>query len=159
MSDSVLDRIRQNRQRPAVATRDDSLITGVQPVDTDTSTNTQIFVDVVLGSDSTEAISDNTQDALGELKAELAKIPETTRHSAIVLEKEVDQLLTRYCKENRITIEVFLEAAWIHAASNPSTMKKIVTEAKRRYDDRKRAGKLRRLITMIEGRDTAKPSK
>ena len=158
MSDSVLDRIRQNRPRPAVATRDDSLITGVQP-DTDTSTNTQIFEDVLDSDVSTETISDNTQDALGELKAELAKIPETTRHSAIVLEKEVDQVLTRYCKENRITIEVFLEAAWIHASSNPSTMKKIVTEAKRRYDDRKQAGKLRRLITMIEGRPTAKLSK
>ena len=158
MSDSVLDRIRQNRQRPAVAIRDDSLITWVQP-DTDTSTNTQIFEDVLDSDVSTETISDNTQDALGELKAELAKIPETTRHSAIVLEKEVDQVLTRYCKENRITIEVFLEAAWIHASSNPSTMKKIVTEAKRRYDDRKQAGKLRRLITMIEGRPTAKLSK
>ena len=158
MSDSVLDRIRQNRQRPAVAIRDDSLITGVQP-DTDISTNTQIFEDVLDSDVSTETISDNTQDALGELKAELAKIPETTRHSAIVLEKEVDQVLTRYCKENRITIEVFLEAAWIHASSNPSTMKKIVTEAKRRYDDRKQAGQLRRLITMIEGRPTAKPSK
>lgn len=159
MSDSVLDRIRQNRQRPAVAIRDDSLITGVQPVNTDISTNTQIFEDVLDSDASTEIISDNAQDTLGELKAELAKIPETTRHSAIVLEKEVDQVLTRYCKENRITIEVFLEAAWIHAASNPSTMKKIVTEAKRRYDDRKQAGKLRRLITMIEGRPTAKPSK
>ena len=159
MSDSVLDRIRQNRQRPAVATRDDSLITGVQPVDTDISTNTQIFEDVLDSDVSIEAISDNTQDTLGELKAELDKIPKTTRHSAIVLEKEVDQVLTRYCKENRITIEVFLEAAWIYASSNPSTMKKIVTEAKHRYDDRKRAGKLRRLITMIESRPTAKPNK
>ena len=159
MSDSVLDRIRQNRQRPAVAIRDDSLITGVQSVDTNTSTNTQMFEDVLDSDVSTESISDNTQDTLGELKAELAKIPETIRHSAIVLEKEVDQVLTRYCKENRITIEVFLEASWIHASSNPSTMKKIVAEAKRRYDDRKRAGKLRRLITMIEGRTTAKPNK
>lgn len=160
MSDSVLDRIRQNRQRPAVATRDDSLITGVQSADTDTSTNTQIFVDVSVSADvSTEAIIDNVQDTLDELKAELAKIPETTRHSAIVLEKEVDQVLTRYCKENRITIEVFLEAAWIYASSNPSTMKKIVADAKRRYDDRKRAGKLRRLITMIEDRTMAKPTK
>jgi hypothetical protein len=159
MSDSVLDRIRQNRQRPAVATRDDSLITGVQPVDTDISTDTQIFEDVLDSERSTQSISDNTQDTLDELKAELDKIPKTNRHSAIVLEKEVDQVLTRYCKENRITIEVFLEAAWIYASSNPSTMKKIVTEAKHRYDDRKRAGKLRRLITMIESRPTAKPNK
>jgi hypothetical protein len=93
----------------------------------------------------------NTGDALEELKADLAKIPETNRHSAIVLEKQLDQVLTRYCKENRITIEVFLEAAWMHAASNPDAMEEILSEAKRRYGDRKRAGKLRRLITMLEG--------
>jgi hypothetical protein len=119
----------------------------------------QIFVEVLASDVATEAIYDNTQDTLGELKAELAKIPETIRHSAIVLEKEVDQVLTRYCKENRITIEVFLEAAWTLASSNPSIMKKIMTDAKRRYDNRKRAGKLRRLITMIESRDTAKQNK
>jgi hypothetical protein len=85
------------------------------------------------------------------LKAELAKIPETNRHSAIVLEKELDQSLTRYCKDNRITIEVFLEAAWVHTTANPKAMEEILLEAKRRYADRKRAGKLRRLITMLEG--------
>ncbi len=156
MSDSVLDRIRQNRQRPAVATRDDSLITGVQqPIDTDISTSPQNLEPI---PDSADLVSNsiNFQDSLSELKAELAQIPETIRHSAIVLEKEIDQVLTRYCKENRITIEVFLEAAWIYACSNPSSMKKILTEAKRRYTYRKQAGKLRRLITMIEGRTPAK---
>jgi hypothetical protein len=86
-----------------------------------------------------------------ELKAELAMIPETNRHSAIVLEKQLDQDLTRYCKDNRITVEVFLEAAWTYAASNPTAMEEILAEAKRRYGDRKKAGKLRRLITMLEG--------
>jgi hypothetical protein len=91
-------------------------------------------------------------DTLEDLKAELANIPETNRHSAIVLEKELDQRLSRYCKDNRITIEVFLEAAWVHAISNPEAMEEILAEAKRRYAERKQAGKLRRLITMLEGK-------
>lgn len=149
MSDSVLDRIRQNRQKPAVANRDDTLITGVQQID--------LAPHPKLGEENlqtslTSEDSDNTYDALEELKAELGKIPETNRHSAIVLEKKLDQELARYCKDNRITIELFLEAAWIYASSNPSTMTTILNEAKHRYDDRKRAGKLRRLITMLESR-------
>jgi hypothetical protein len=91
-------------------------------------------------------------DALEELKAELAAIPETHRHSAIVLEKELDQQLTRYCKDQRITVEVFLEAAWVQANADPAALATILSEAKRRYADRKRAGKLRRLITMLEGK-------
>ena len=146
MSDSVLDRIRQNRQRPAVPTRDDTLISRVQQLEApqnqvvETPPETQVSAPTPI-----------TNDALEDLKAELAKIPETNRHSAIVLEKELDQSLTRYCKDNRITIEVFLEAAWVHTTANPKAMEEILIEAKRRYADRKRAGKLRRLITMLEG--------
>ncbi len=146
MSDSVLDRIRQNRQRPAVPTRDDTLITKVQ------QTESAQESEMVETRPQTEATATpNPSDTLKELKAELGKIPETNRHSAIDLEKELDQTLTRYCKDNHITIEVFLEAAWVYASSNPDAMEEILAEAKRRYGDRKRAGKLRRLITMLEG--------
>lgn len=144
MTDSVLDRIRQNRRRAAVPTRDDTLITQVQPPES--SQKTKIVAPLPEAKDPTRP--NHTSE---DLKAELAKIPETNRHSAIVLEKELDQTLTRFCKENRITLEVFLEAAWVHASSNPNAMAEILTEAKRRYGDRKKAGKLRRLITMLEG--------
>ncbi len=146
MSDSVLDRIRQNRQRPAVPTRSDTLITKVQQTESDQeaeAAEAQPQIEVTAPP--------NQSDTVEELKAELAKIPETNRHSAIVLEKELDQALTRYCKDNRITIEVFLEAAWVHASSNPAAMEEILAEAKRRYGNRTKAGKLRRLITMLEG--------
>lgn len=144
MTDSVLDRIRQNRRRAAVPTRDDTLITQVQPPES--SQKTEIVGTLPEAKDPPRH-SHTSED----LKAELAKIPETNRHSAIVLEKELDQTLTRFCKENRITLEVFLEAAWVHASSNSDAMAEILTEAKRRYGDRKKAGKLRRLITMLEG--------
>lgn len=146
MSDSVLDRIRQNRQRPAVPTRSDTLITKVQQTESGQEAET-----AETQSQTEVTAPSNQNDTLEELKAELAKIPETNRHSAIVLEKELDQALTRYCKDNRITIEVFLEAAWVHASSNPAAMEQILAEAKRRYGNRKKAGKLRRLITMLEG--------
>ena len=148
MSDSVLDRIRQNRQRPAVPTRDDTLISRVQQSDPPQS----LEVVEMLPETKVPAAPPAPSDTLEDLKAELANIPETNRHSAIVLEKELDQSLTRYCKDNRITIEVFLEAAWVHAISNPEAMEEILTEAKRRYAERKQAGKLRRLITMLEGK-------
>jgi hypothetical protein len=147
MSDSVLDRIRHNRNRAAVPTRDDSLLTRVQqrePAQTSEAVETPVSI---------ESTAANFIDTLEVLKAELEKIPETNRHSAIVLEKTLDQTLTRYSKENRITLEVFLEAAWVYASSNPDAMAEILAEAKRRYSDRKRAGKLRRLITMLERAD------
>ncbi len=147
MSDSVLDRIRQNRQRPAVPTRDDTLISRVQQSDLPQSLEV-----VEMRPETKVSAAPVPSDTLEDLKAELANIPETNRHSAIVLEKELDQSLTRYCKDNRITIEVFLEAAWVHAISNPEAMADILTEAKRRYAERKQAGKLRRLITMLEGK-------
>lgn len=144
MTDSVLDRIRQNRQRAAVPTRDDTLITQVQHPES--SQKTEIVNTLPEAKDPTPP-----SNTFEDLKAELAKIPDTNRHSAIVLEKELDQTLTRFCKDHRITLEVFLEAAWVHASSNPDAMAEILTEAKRRYGDRKKAGKLRRLITMLEG--------
>lgn len=153
MSDSVLDRIRQNRHRPAVPVRDDTLITRVQQ-----SESSPVYKIVqpppkVAAPDAkiTDE-NDSSNNALEALKAELSKVPPTNRHSAIVLEQELDQALTRYCKENRITIEVFLEAAWVYASANPTAMEEMVAEAKRRYGDRKRAGKLRRMLTMLEGK-------
>ncbi|MEX0271278.1 hypothetical protein AB3R30_19240 [Leptolyngbyaceae cyanobacterium UHCC 1019] len=152
MSDSVLDRIRQNRQRPTVPVRDDTLITRVQQSESPSVYKIVEYSPEAPSPEVKRSPTESGSDALEELKAELAKVPPTNRHSAIVLEQELDHALTRYCKDNRVTIEVFLEAAWVYASANPATMKKILAEAKRRYGDRKRAGKLRRLLTMLEGK-------
>lgn len=152
MSDSVLDRIRQNRQRPSVPVRDDILITRVQQSESSPVYKIQPPPKVPPADAIMADSGDTPNDALEELKAELAKVSPTNRHSAIVLEQELDQALTRYCKENRITIEVFLEAAWGYASANPTAMEEILAAAKHRYSDRKRAGKLRRMLTMLEGK-------
>ncbi|MEG3960360.1 hypothetical protein [Microcoleus sp. herbarium2] len=144
MSDSILDKIRSNRKRTVVPNREDTLISpkqGSEPIiQPETTTNE--------ASKGTIA----SKSTIEELKVELAKIPPTRRHSAIVLDAEIDAKLTRFCKEKGVTIEVFLEAAWLQALASSGLMEKILVEAKSRYNSRKRAGKLRRLITMLSGR-------
>lgn len=97
--------------------------------------------------DTTTATSKS--DSITELKAELEKYPQTKRHSAIVLEKDLSQQLTQFCKERGITVETFLEAAWTIVNSDDALVEEITTEAKRRYDQRKRVGQIKRLITML----------
>ena len=88
-------------------------------------------------------------NSITELKAELEKYPQPKRHSAIVLEKDLSQQLTQFCKERGITVETFLEAAWTIVNDDDEQLRKITTEAKRRYDQRKREGQIKRLITML----------
>jgi len=149
MSDSILDRIRQNRNRTRVPQRDDVLVTkspsneqGSQLDNPDERETTKEDTDASAPTDAT----------LEELKAQLAKFPQTRRHSAIVLDQDIDQELTRFCKGQGVTVEVFLEAAWLLTSAEPELMKVIMAEAKRRYKARKQAGKLRRLITMLKER-------
>ena len=144
MSDSILDQIRSNRKRTVVPSREDTLIAPKQESEQITQQSTPA------NQPSKETTGDNP--TLEELKAELAKIPPTRRHSAVVLDAEIDANLTRFCKEKGVTVEVFLEAAWLQAVASSELMEKILVEAKCRYDSRKLAGKLRRLITMLSGR-------
>lgn len=144
MSDSVLDRIRQNRNRTRVPQRDDVLVTkspsNEQGSQLDNPNELQTTKEDTAATDAT----------LEELKAQLAKFPPTRRHSAIVLDQDIDQELTRFCKDQGVTVEVFLEAAWLLSSAEPELMKTIMAEAKCRYKARKQAGKLRRLITMLK---------
>ena len=143
MSDSILDQIRSNRRRTVVPSRKDTLISPKQQSDHiahPENTANEAFKKTT-----------NSNSTLEELKAELAKMPPTRRHSAVVLDAEIDANLTRFCKEKGVTVEVFLEAAWLQAVASSELMEKILVEAKSRYDSRKLAGKLRRLITMLSG--------
>ena len=144
MSDSILDQIRSNRKRTVVPSREDTLIAPKQESEQITQQSTPAK------EPSKKTTGDNS--TLEELKAELAKLPPTRRHSAVVLDAEIDANLTRFCKEKGVTVEVFLEAAWLQAVASSELMEKILVEAKCRYDSRKLAGKLRRLITMLSGR-------
>jgi hypothetical protein len=146
MSDSILDQIRSNRKRTVVPSREDTLIAAKQESEHIAQPAEKT------GSKASKKTTGSNNSTLEELKAELAKIPPTRRHSAVILDAEIDANLTRFCKENGVTVEVFLETAWLQAVSSSDLMEKILVEAKSRYDSRKRAGKLRRLITMLSGR-------
>jgi hypothetical protein len=145
MSDSILDQIRSNRKRTVVPSREDTLIAAKQESE-------HIAQPERTESEASKETTGSNASTLEGLKAELAKIPPTRRHSAVILDAEIDGDLTRFCKEKGVTVEVFLEAAWLQAVSSSDLMEKILVEAKSRYDSRKRAGKLRRLITMLSGR-------
>lgn len=105
------------------------------------------------GNQSDRAFGQAAADSVGQfqaLRAELEKYPEIVRHSAIRLEKDLDWRLTRFCKENGCTIETFLEAAFEEAEADTTWREKILRNALNRYASRKKAGKLRQLITQLE---------
>ncbi|OUL27244.1 hypothetical protein BV378_11455 [Nostoc sp. RF31YmG] len=147
-SENVLDQLRNKRHRPTVPARADALVpkppaqAQVQAFEQNPPQQPTPVTELA----SPTAVP---ADTLTELKVELEKYPETRRHSAIVLEKELDQELTRFCKDRGITVEVFLEAAWTVASADSTLVEKITTEAKRRYGQRKRVGQIKRLITML----------
>lgn len=87
--------------------------------------------------------------SIEDIKVALAAFPETHRHSAIILEKELDRELTQFCRDRGITVEVFLEEAWIQATMDKSLLEKVALGAQKRCRRRKQAGNLRRLLTML----------
>jgi hypothetical protein len=133
--DSVLAKLRDKRARATVLTREDILVPKSEP---------------------TEALEDRHQvepvqdDPIDALQRQLASFPETVRHSGIVLEKGIDRDLTQFCRDNKITVELFLEAAWCISDLEPTFLERILVEAKQRYSSRKQAGKVRRLLTMLQ---------
>ncbi|WP_414552567.1 hypothetical protein [Anabaena sp. CCY 0017] len=146
MSDDVLNQLRNKRNRSTVEPRQDALVPKVQPQAPAPKQNSPQETSPVTEPTNPTAASGDT---IAELQTELEKYPETRRHSAIVLEKDLDQELTRFCKDRGITVEVFLEAAWTFANADNAVLEKITTQAKRRYDQRKRVGQIKRLITML----------
>jgi hypothetical protein len=134
-SDSVLAKLRDKRSRATVSTREDILVPKIEAIEPLESTT------------NLEPVSDNSVEAL---QKELASFPETVRHSGIVLDKGIDRDLTQFCRDHKITVELFLEAAWCLSDLEPEFLERILVSAKQRYTSRKQAGKTRRLLTMLQ---------
>jgi len=142
----VLNQIKAKRHRATVPVREDSLIQK-----NPTGAEGEGLVDTVSAADPTvERPPASSPGQLQTLRAELEKYPEIIRHSAIRLEKELDSRLTRFCKESGCTIETFLEAAFEEAEADTNLRDRILRNALKRYASRKKAGKLRQLITQLE---------
>ncbi|GAX45733.1 hypothetical protein NIES4075_67540 [Tolypothrix sp. NIES-4075] len=148
MDDNILNQLRNKRNRRTVEPRIDALVQqgsqSEKELELEEAPTQPTPVESVENSTAT-----NGADTIAALTAELEQYPETKRHSAIVLEKDLDQKLTQFCRIRGITVETFLEAAWTVASEDNTYVAKITTEAKRRYDQRKRVGQLKRLITML----------
>jgi len=134
-SDSVLAKLRDKRSRAIVSTREDILVPKPE------------ITEPLEDRNNLEPVKDNSIEAL---QKELALFPETVRHSGIVLDKEIDRDLTQFCRGNKITVELFLEAAWCLSDLEPEFLERILVSAKQRYTSRKQAGKTRRLLTMLQ---------
>lgn len=134
-SDNVLAKLRDKRARATVSTREDNLVPKSE------------VTEPLEDRNNLEPVKDNSVEAL---QKELASFPETVRHSGIVLDKEIDRDLTQFCRDNKITVELFLEAAWCLSDLEPEFLERILVSAKQRYTSRKQAGKTRRLLTMLQ---------
>ena len=100
MSDNVLNQLRNKRNRSTVEPRQDGLVPKVQPEpQTEEQNSPQETSPVTEPANPTATLA----DTIAELQAELEKYPGTRRHSAIILEKDLDQELTRFCKDRGIT--------------------------------------------------------
>ena len=134
-SDNVLAKLRDKRSRATVSTREDILVKKPE------------ITKPLEDRNNLEPVKDNSVEAL---QKKLASFPETVRHSGIVLEKGIDRDLTQFCRDNKITVELFLEAAWCLSDLEPEFLERILVSAKQRYTSRKQAGKTRRLLTMLQ---------
>lgn len=90
-------------------------------------------------------------EKMQQLLTELEALPRIGKRLAIHLEQNVRTELTTYCSEQDITPETFIEAAIVLLNNHPHLKTEIVSEASSRLRSRKRAGYLRRTISMLEG--------
>lgn len=131
---SLLDQIRKETETPSVKveTRQDALIDNLAEENNE-SPNLSI---------------DTHEDIEASLTAELASFPPISQKKVGVrLEEEVLTQLETTCKENKITIETFLEAAFIACQEDPSIMNATIADAQTRLARRKRAGTIRSILT------------
>ena len=86
-----------------------------------------------------------------KLETELSQLPENGKRLAVHLEKELRNELVSYCNQLEITPETFIEASLIILKQHQEIKSEIVNEARSRLSLRKRAGFIRRTISMLKG--------
>jgi hypothetical protein len=75
---------------------------------------------------------------------------ETAQRRQIRLEVSLDEEIDSFCKQQKITIETYLEALHLACKGNEAMVNSVVTQAKERLAERKKAGKIRRIQTQIK---------
>ncbi|MGR3279357.1 hypothetical protein ACSYAD_30280 [Acaryochloris marina NIES-2412] len=131
---SLLDKIRKETEAPSVKveTRQDALIENL--AEENKSTQKQL--------------TNTHEDIEANLSAELASFPPIAQKKVGVrLEEDVLAGLEATCKQNKITIETFLEAAFIACQQESLVMDATIADAQARLARRKRAGTIRSILT------------
>ena len=139
MAEDALERLMQ-RQRPSVPPRADGLEPPMKsPQQVTVEDNRSGY------SDSSESTGvDVSMSVSQDDEAELPQLVRTTTR----LEEEIDKALRHLCMDEKITKEVWFEAAYLYLAEHPKAMQAVNGVAKDRYQRRKRAADLRKLETM-----------
>ena len=141
MAEDALERLMQ-RQRPSVPPRADGLGAALpvkSPQQVAVGDNRSGY------SDSSESTGvDVSMSVSQDDEAELPQLVRTTTR----LEEEIDKALRHLCMDEKITKEVWFEAAYLYLAEHPKAMQAVNGVAKERYQRRKRAADLRKLETM-----------
>jgi len=141
MNEDALKRLMQ-RQRPSVPPRTDELepnpmvvksgqrgaIAHETPGYTDAGVSTGVDVNMSTHND----------------EMNLPQLVRTTTR----LEADIDKALRHLCLDEKITKEVWFEAAYLYLVEHPKGMTAVNGLAKERYQRRKRAADLRKLETM-----------
>ena len=141
MTHDALERLR-NREKPKVESRDlsasatkDSLIGSSNP-DVEISTRTDI-------SKSSSLLSDRNEQNASEVDLK-------TKQTTIRLEKPILQRISQVCQESQISREVLLEALFVNFENHKSIRAKIIKEARKRDERRKKIANQRRAKSMIQ---------
>lgn len=126
----VLDRLRSKADRVQVPARKDSLL----PDNGRPEPNQPLA---------------SSQPSLDNLRRKVNEIPPTVRRAAVVLDEGINEDIDSFCRRNKITLELFIEAAWVNLEKFPEVQADIVAEAQLRYKARKKAGGLRRTLALV----------
>ena len=142
MNEDALERLMQ-RQRPSVPPRSDGL--GVELPSVKSHDSTEAEVSSPGYSDA--GVSSGVDVSMSNRQGEQSELPELVR-TTTRLEAEIDRALRHLCMDEKITKEVWFEAAYQYLVAHPKAMKVVNGIAKERYQRRKRAAELRKLETM-----------
>ncbi len=159
MSDDIRTLL-TSRPRPKVEKRDTTLKTNlnntsVQDHDAHNTSDEGDESVEISNSDSQEmSYNPSTEEQplteKQKLEKELENVPTMGKRLAIHLEQEVRNELLKLCDEQEITPETFMEATFVVVKQKPNLVKQIMKEAKQRLSQRKRAGLLRRTLSLMD---------
>ena len=91
--------------------------------------------------------TENQTDSIPNPPSESEDLPEVVRRT-VRLEGDIDEGLEQLCSREKITREIFLEAAYLVCMENQQVIAEVVKVAKTRYGRRKVAGERRKFKTM-----------